>query len=171
MACAWPAATQHRDDAYFRAHWQRWLSTLDGGSPIMPRWAERGVYEPASELVTVGAGSEVLSAGKQSTNIDVRVRSTGGTEARFTTLYFPGWQAYVDGQRVTAQVVPGEGTIAIAVPPGEHDVALRFETTGERRAGEYLTLLTAAGVVAAGAVLAFRSVRGGQRVRQRTQPV
>jgi hypothetical protein len=166
LAFAWPAATEHADDAYFRAHWQRWLGTSDGGSPIMPRWAQAGVYEPAREFVVSEPGVEVLSADKRSTLIDVHLRAERDALVRFSTLYFPGWQASVDGAPADIRIVPHEGTIAVPVAAGERAVSLRFHDTIERQIGEAITVLTAALLLVGAALpVMLRTLRRARPVR------
>ncbi len=54
---------------------------------------------------------------------------------RIYTFYFPGWKAYVDGEEVEISVAGPEGFITLAVPKGDHDVAVRFEDTPPRVVG------------------------------------
>ncbi len=54
---------------------------------------------------------------------------------RLFTFYFPGWRAYVDGERVEIEVAGPEGFITVPVPQGEHEVLVRFEDTPPRTAG------------------------------------
>lgn len=172
VAFARPAFTQHSDDAYFRAHWQRLLGTADGGSPIMPRWAERGAYAPAVAIATVEGAGAVLSASKRSTNIDVSVRLAQPGRVHFTTLYFPGWQAQVDGQPAELEIVPYEGTIAVPVAAGDHVVTLRFVDTPVRRLGNVVSLVTALLMIIAVGVLGIRTcLRRGRETRPSLQSV
>ena len=79
---------------------------------------------------------------------------TGGTVA-FHQLAFPGWRAWVDGKQVAVTAAPpinaqaiAPGFLLVAVPPGSHQVAIRFGPDGPRLAGAALSLATllAAGV-------------------------
>jgi hypothetical protein len=54
---------------------------------------------------------------------------------RLYTFYFPGWQAWVDSQRVEIEIAGPEGFITVPVPPGEHFVEVRFGDTPARTAG------------------------------------
>ncbi len=58
----------------------------------------------------------------------VRVESASARLA-FYTLYFPGWQADIDGRPATLVALPNSGLIALAVPQGEHRVRLRLGRT------------------------------------------
>jgi hypothetical protein len=74
----------------------------------------------------------------------VAVRSDGGTVLLFYTYYFPGWQVYLDGQRLPEAALRPEGPfglLAVDIPAGEHDVLLRWGDTPVRSAGKALTVL------------------------------
>jgi hypothetical protein len=56
----------------------------------------------------------------------------------FRALYFPGWVAYVDGQKRAVQANE-KGNIQFTIEPGEHQVVLRFEDTAPRTAGKMIS--------------------------------
>ncbi len=58
------------------------------------------------------------------------------------TFYWPGWTAYVDGQRVPIEIADPDGWITFQVPAGTHDVLLQLENTPIRWAGWLLTALS-----------------------------
>ena len=65
----------------------------------------------------------------------------------FHTYYFPGWQGYVDEQRVDTSPVEGLGYIGLAVPQGSHQVVLRLERTPVRAWAESLSLAAALTII------------------------
>ncbi len=75
----------------------------------------------------------------------VRVTALRPTALRLHNFYFPGWQAWVDGQ--PAEVYPSTpmGLLTVDVPAGEHGVTFRFGQTPVRRLGMWVSLLTLAG--------------------------
>lgn len=78
-----------------------------------------------------GTTAEVVEHGPQHD----RFRVSGGAEfvLRVFTFYFPGWTAYVDGQRTGIMPSEPEGWITLWVPPGTRDVLVRLEDTPVRR--------------------------------------
>lgn len=72
----------------------------------------------------------------------VRVTSPTETEVQFYTYYFPGWQAYVDGEEVGIYPTGVHGLITLVVPPGEHEVLIRFGDTPIRVLGRVLSVLS-----------------------------
>jgi hypothetical protein len=108
---------------------------LSGGAKAPPNvtagqasaaWVQRG---PAGELWQI----EVVSA---------------QADLVFHTLWFPGWQATVDGQPVRLTAVPGSGLIGLTLPAGRHAVRLTFGRTPVRLAGEVISLLAVLSVAA-----------------------
>lgn len=64
-----------------------------------------------------------------------RVTTPTSFVLRLYTFYFPGWRAYVNGERVEIDIAGPEGFITLEVPEGSHDVLVRFEDTVPRTLG------------------------------------
>lgn len=56
------------------------------------------------------------------------------------TLYWPGWQAAIDGQPALLEPAPGSGLMMIKVPAGQHTLSLRLSRTPVRLVAEILAL-------------------------------
>jgi len=79
----------------------------------------------------------------------LRVETPKKFTLRLYTFYFPGWRAYVDGERVEIDVAAPEGFITLQVPEGTHEVLVRFENTPSRRIG---LAVSAAAVISLAAI-------------------
>ena len=77
---------------------------------------------------------------------------------RLYLFHFPGWRAYIDGQRAPIEIAYPEGFITVEVPAGEHEVWLRFEDTWPRRLGWGI-----AGLSLIGGVLYLAWIHPGDR--------
>lgn len=77
-----------------------------------------------------------------------RVETPKKFTLRLYTFYFPGWRAYLDGERVEIDVAAPEGFITLAVPEGTHEVLVRFENTPPRRTGLVMSAAAAIALVA-----------------------
>jgi len=69
---------------------------------------------------------------------------------RLYLFYFPGWQAYIDGQSVPIEIAKPEGFITVKIPPGEHTVLIQFEDTLPRKLGWGISIL---GIILGGIAL------------------
>ncbi|MCL5256382.1 MAG: 6-pyruvoyl-tetrahydropterin synthase-related protein, partial [Chloroflexi bacterium] len=86
----------------------------------------------------------------------------------FDVLYFPGWQVYVDDQRVPTTAQKQTGQVSAPVPAGKHRVELRFEDTPLRRWSDYLSafsLVPLAVLLVVPVRRRFRLARGRARAR------
>ena len=134
-----------------------WTEEMPETSPLVELYLS-GADLVTAEVLAAGATLEMIRAGGASD--EVTVRSPGGTALRFYTYYFPGWQVYIDGERLHDEALRPEtvyGLITVDVPPGEHQVLLRWGDTPLRLAGKSLTLASLA--VAIGLVVIPSVVR------------
>ena len=67
--------------------------------------------------------------------------------ARVLTFYFPGWRAWVDGERVAITPQEQRGFITLPVPAGRHTLELSFGSTPSRTVGSILSLVSLLGLV------------------------
>lgn len=56
------------------------------------------------------------------------------------TVYYPGWQAYVDKKKVEIEK-GGEGLLSLKVPAGNHEVEVKFGETGLRKFADAVSLV------------------------------
>ncbi|MCS7003254.1 MAG: hypothetical protein NZ518_10440, partial [Dehalococcoidia bacterium] len=80
-----------------------------------------------------------------------QVRASEPTRVRLHAFWFPGWRATIDGH--TTPTVPDGpyGLVAVAVPAGDHTVAIWFGDTAPRVAGWILAAAAAVALIAVGA--------------------
>jgi hypothetical protein len=101
------------------------------------------------------------------------VETDGPSLLTLPVFYFPGWVARTDGAEAETGPSPADGTIQIAVPPGRHEIDVRFTDTAVRRAGNAVSLIAVLGLLVTGAVWAFRAKSapdppdGGESVQRR----
>ncbi|HEV7666484.1 MAG TPA: YfhO family protein, partial [Chloroflexota bacterium] len=117
-----------------------------------------------------GADETVRIEAYAADRLSVRAASSMASVLILSEVYYPAWQAYVDGQPTPVLVADG-ALRAVALPAGEHVVEMRFESLA-LRVGLALSLMSAlllAGLVTGVALEqgTNRSVghRGGARPR------
>jgi len=117
-----------------------WTEEMPETSPMVEQYLS-GAKLVTAEVLDPDAEMEMIRAGGASDK--VWVQSSNGTALRFYTYYFPGWRVYIDGERRPDEALRAEtvyGLITVDVPPGEHEVLLRWGDTPLRLTGKVLTL-------------------------------
>jgi hypothetical protein len=109
----------------------------DADSPLLSQYL---AGEPLRRAAIVSGSGEILEQGSRAASAQARVRADTSVRLRFYTYYFPGWRATVDGQAVEIAPDPPNGLIGLTLPPGEHDVRLRFGPTPVRLLGAALSV-------------------------------
>jgi hypothetical protein len=79
------------------------------------------------------------------------------------TFFFPGWEARIDGTPVEIAPDGRSGVIVLAVPPGRHEIEVRFRNTRVRTAGAVASWLTLLGLGCGGLVAHRRRHPAGRR--------
>jgi len=92
--------------------------------------------------------SDALTQVRRWTSYDrqISASATTQTKLKIRTFYFPGWTAYIDGQRVAIEQAD-DGLIQIDLPTGLHQVEVRFERTIWERLGILLSSISYAAVL------------------------
>jgi hypothetical protein len=104
---------------------------------------------PPRVIPLVGTLAEAEQTLRRSTEQVWRVRvADEGATVAFPLLFWPGWQAWVDGEPAPVWAVEGSGYLALDVPPGEHTIRLQLGRTPLRAAAEILSLVTLLAVLA-----------------------
>jgi hypothetical protein len=116
-----------------------------GPQPALIASYERGQIDKVDRArLPEGAQVTVLANGPEHDRF--AVNSPAPFTLQVFTFAFPGWNAYLDGVRVPIHISDPEGWIRLDIPPGEHEVLLRFENTGPRWLGWGLSGLGVAGL-------------------------
>jgi len=135
-----------------------WVEWIPNTSPLEPMYRSGSGVSRLDES-SLPHGTLVSSARFTPTSATMDVSAPQPFQATFNSLYFPGWQGYVDGQRTETTPTPGLGLTSVAVPSGNHVVQLRFEDTPVRTASEAISALSAVALLLPGAVSVIRRAR------------
>lgn len=74
---------------------------------------------------------------------------------RLRTFYFPGWTAYVDGKKEEIKIDQKIGSMLLSIPPGKHEITIKFEMIPLRKWSAYISL----GAVALYLYILFKILR------------
>ncbi len=104
--------------------------------------------QPPLPAVTVEKGSadiHIIDDNPQKLLFDLDAKTT--IEGRINTVYFPGWQLYVNNHPGDIKQLT-QGVPALRLPPGKYQIKLQYEETNIMKIADLITL-------AAGAILAI----------------
>jgi len=68
-----------------------------------------------------------------------QVTSGEAHNLRLRTFYFPGWNVYLDGRQASISIDPKTGAMNVSIPPGKHEIAMKFELIPLRKNATYIS--------------------------------
>ncbi len=123
-------------------------------------WAH-AVYAGAADRVDRAALDPTVSVttlAQDRLTATVSIDSPTAVRLRFRWLYWPGWQATVDGAAVDTTAAAGSGFVEVPVPAGRHDVVVWLGLTPLRLAASVISDIA----ILVGVVLAAVARRKGR---------
>lgn len=125
----------------------RWVETEPTGSPLEPDLlAGRPVDRFDRASLPDGATARMLTSKPLASVWEISSRAA--TSARFDNFYYPGWNVYVDDKAVPIAPAPSTGLIVADIPPGQHVVSLRLDSTREQALSHIVSLSSVLAVFA-----------------------
>jgi hypothetical protein len=123
-----------------REIFQRRISSYTDVREYHPLWWDQQRHSEldAAPAVVVNGKASVIPVDAEGISQSYTINAEEDSLLKFRTLYFPGWQAQIDGQAVT--VSPNEeGHMQVAVAQGEHLLTLRLKDTRVQTVGRIIS--------------------------------
>ncbi|MEK7570643.1 MAG: hypothetical protein AAB553_00075, partial [Patescibacteria group bacterium] len=109
----------------------------------LPRWVEQKSSARPTEKVVIrtgeGAITDIFSTNKE---IRFTVASTRDARTHVQTIYWPGWQATIDGKQTVIRYNNPQGIIELSIPEGKHTVSITFGETPLRLMADGISILS-----------------------------
>jgi len=112
-------------------------------------WVEGDAYKyPKNRLEIIAGDGKILNVKRKSNRHTFKVNSKTPVRVLDNTVYFPGWQVLVDGQKtpVEFQDMNHRGLITFSVPKGTHDIEVVFRETAIRLFSNMVSLFSIIGI-------------------------
>jgi hypothetical protein len=105
-------------------------------------WPDYAAGRPPQKIdpATLPSGATVETISHRAESDTFRIRTPQEFVATIRTLYWPGWQLYLDDQPAAFTVTEPTGLIQTTIPAGQHTLTLKLESTPLRARGQGLTL-------------------------------
>lgn len=136
-------------DEYLIRHVPIATSEGEGLQAAVPKWRDSTnlwfATHPTSPTV-VSKGEALIKPTKRTPIVhEYDVRALKESSIRENTLYFPGWNLYVNGKMHQFSVDKGKtGLITFTLPEGIYKVSLKFEDTPVRKLGNIISFFALA---------------------------
>lgn len=131
-----PIAFFDKGDSYY--------STNEGTTTVkneyMPIWVKNNPEEHFGEKVIIING-EIRDLEIKSNRISFSTNSMIPTKATINTVYFPGWNATIDGRNASINY-ESKGLIEVEMPEGQHKVVASFSETPIRIVSNIISLIS-----------------------------
>lgn len=123
------------------AYFPIWVQRRPTESPLESQYSNEGVVARFDESALPGGG-QIVEAEYTVNQARIVVRSPEPFRARYLSFYFPGWRAWIDGERVEIAPSDPEGLITFDVPRGQHTIRVGFGETRLRLAADGMSVLS-----------------------------
>lgn len=121
-----------------------YYGTTDTGESA-PIWSVRFMEkEPKAHMEIIEGKGKVREIDRTSTKHVYDITLSERSRLRENTLYFPGWEVLVDGQKTSVefQDPANRGLITFFVNQGKHRIELRFNETKLRFAADFISVVS-----------------------------
>lgn len=118
--------------------------TTDTGESA-PRWSVRFMeHRPKDQIEIIDGSAKIIRSTRRVTNHEYVILAENKTRIRENTLYFPGWEVFVDGSGVPIeyQDQANRGLITFYVDKGRHNVSVSFKETRLRLISDIISLVS-----------------------------
>ncbi len=139
-----------QSDSFFK---QVYHGTTDTGESS-PIWSIRFMEQEPSNTIEILEGDAIIEEVHRSTGRhEYKVEVNEKTRVRENTLYFPGWNIYLNDRKLDAsseiefQDEANRGVMTFWVEPGIEKIVLKFENTKIRTASEIVSLSAIFGII------------------------
>ncbi|MCA9873775.1 MAG: hypothetical protein KC441_08970 [Anaerolineales bacterium] len=114
-----------------------YLYTAVQPRPFTSPWLNEGQRD---RMQVLAGTAGVTLVERQAARQTWQVNTPSGAVLAFPTMYWPGWQAAVDGQATAVSPAAGSGLLQIDVPPGDHTITLHLGRTPVQAGAAWVSL-------------------------------
>lgn len=131
-----PRTFVDREDGYYRTN----EATTTVADEYMPLWVKSTPEKRAYPKIVVENG-EIISQNIKQGHYGATVKTNQPTNVWVNTIYFPGWQAKIDGKNAPISYQNQYGLITFNLPEGEHKVIINYTHSPVHLASELISLV------------------------------
>jgi hypothetical protein len=107
-----------------------YTGTSNTNNEYRPRWDDLDVVKQQLPEVLISQGEGVIELVRSKSNsVEVAVKSADFIRIDINTLFFPGWEVKIDGQRTSFKYAGEGGIMRVDVPAGGHLIQATYRET------------------------------------------
>lgn len=144
-----PVVYPKRDDAYYLSRPNFTDATSSLGNSFTTFWSDWKKDRPLKKIEVVNGDAIASGLTILPLLYTFSVASTTESRIRINTLYYPGWEVFINGKPVLLDY-EHDGTITFSVLPGQWHVLVRFTETPLRRFADGVSLFCLFWVIGSG---------------------
>lgn len=96
---------------------------------------------PQKKTFFINGKGEVLNFMQDTNSLEAEIISESQSTVQFASVFFPGWQGFIDHQKTEVYPSGDLGLITVNLSPGYHKVLLKFYNTPVRTIGNLFTAI------------------------------
>jgi len=149
LVLAIPMAKVWKNESKGDAYYFKYPGTAAYHNEATTIWVEGDAYKyPKNRIEIIGGEGKILNFKKKSNRHTLTVDSQAGLKILDNTVYFPGWQVFVDGQKtpIEFQDMNHRGLITFSVPTGMHNIDVVFRESAIRLFSNMVSLFSIIGI-------------------------
>jgi hypothetical protein len=133
-----PEKFVERDEGFYSTN----EATTNVKDEYLPIWVKIPPKSRAEERVEIVSGQgEISQLVYNSKKTQFSLTVADEAEAQINTVYFPGWQVWINGQKTSVAYQNQAGLIRFSVGPGQHRALAQFGETPLRLAADIVSIL------------------------------
>lgn len=132
-----PSSFVDREDTFYSTN----ESTTTVRDEYMPIWVRDRKQNRADVKIVVTQEAKVLAEKIEPAKYRAKIRSYSDTILEVNAVYFPGWQAKVDGREVKINFDNRYGLINFPLSKGTHEVIIKYSRSPIHLISEVISLL------------------------------
>ncbi|HSW77148.1 MAG TPA: hypothetical protein VLG50_08885 [Candidatus Saccharimonadales bacterium] len=117
-------------------------ATTTSSDELMPLWVKqkpRINRDKKAEIIKGIGGISSLNTNSKKINFLSELKTN--SIIQLNTIYYPGWNAFIDGKQIPISYSNPKGLMQINVPTGNHRIDLNFSETSERLISDIISLV------------------------------
>jgi len=140
-----PVTYPERPDSYYLSRTNFTQGTSSLGDAFRTQWQKDVVKTPSVPARIILGDAQVIRAENNGGRIVAAVSARTKSTVRLGSVYYPGWQVFVDGKKTT--IDSEYGYIDVCLEPGGHDIDAQFRQTPLRKASDILSVFSCMSIV------------------------